>query len=171
MSERGVKLPLTMGHENVGEVVAAGPEANAIAAIDDAAPEALQQIFAHTNGGAWAVIDFVGSSATVSLGNRALIKGGKLVVVGLFGGEVTIPTLHFPMRAMTIQRSYVSGLSEMTELLELVNRTGLPSTPIVTRPLYEPMRAQRPKGWSRDRPHCADSLVPMAAFGDIVVAP
>ena len=25
--ERGIKLPLTMGHENVGEVIAVGPEA------------------------------------------------------------------------------------------------------------------------------------------------
>src|SRR5271167_2710086 len=27
LSDRGVKLPLTMGHENVGEVVAVGPDA------------------------------------------------------------------------------------------------------------------------------------------------
>jgi D-arabinose 1-dehydrogenase-like Zn-dependent alcohol dehydrogenase len=28
--ERGIKLPLTMGHENVGEVVATGPDANGV---------------------------------------------------------------------------------------------------------------------------------------------
>jgi D-arabinose 1-dehydrogenase-like Zn-dependent alcohol dehydrogenase len=28
--ERGIKLPLTMGHENVGEVVAVGPDAKGV---------------------------------------------------------------------------------------------------------------------------------------------
>ena len=32
LSDRGVKLPLTMGHENVGEVVAVGPDAAAAVA-------------------------------------------------------------------------------------------------------------------------------------------
>ena len=30
LSDRGVKLPLTMGHENVGEVVAVGPDATGV---------------------------------------------------------------------------------------------------------------------------------------------
>src|ERR1039457_876039 len=30
LSERGIKLPLTMGHENVGEVVASGPNVNSV---------------------------------------------------------------------------------------------------------------------------------------------
>ena len=29
LADRGMKLPLTLGHENVGEVVAVGPEASA----------------------------------------------------------------------------------------------------------------------------------------------
>ena len=33
-----------------------------------------------------AVIDFVGSSETTALGFDALGKGGKLVIVGLYGG-------------------------------------------------------------------------------------
>src|SRR5574340_572958 len=31
--ERGIKLPLTMGHENVGEVIEVGPEATAFSFI------------------------------------------------------------------------------------------------------------------------------------------
>ena len=30
LQDRGVKLPLTMGHENVGEVVAVGPDAKGV---------------------------------------------------------------------------------------------------------------------------------------------
>jgi D-arabinose 1-dehydrogenase-like Zn-dependent alcohol dehydrogenase len=112
-------------------------KAGAVAAIDGAAPDAVKQIIAATKGGAWAVIDLVGSGQTAQLGNASLIKGGKLIIVGLFGGDITIPTPFFPMRAMTIQGSYVGSLTEMKELLDLVSRTGAPSVPLRTRPLEE----------------------------------
>jgi D-arabinose 1-dehydrogenase-like Zn-dependent alcohol dehydrogenase len=115
----------------------AAMKAGAIAAVDGAAPDAVKQIQAATNGGAWAVIDFVGSSATARLGSDALIKGGKLIIVGLFGGDITMPTPFFPLRAMAIQGSYVGSLTEMAGLLDLVRRTGLPSVPIAKRPLAE----------------------------------
>ena len=38
------------------------------------------------------VIDFVGSGATVNLAVNSIIKGGTIVVVGLYGGDVTVPT-------------------------------------------------------------------------------
>jgi alcohol dehydrogenase, propanol-preferring len=80
------------------------------------------------------VIDLVGSSSTTRLGTDSLIKGGKLIIVGLFGGDITLPTPFFPLRAMTLQGSYVGSLTEMSELLNLVRRKGLPSIPVTTRP-------------------------------------
>ncbi|HET9902642.1 MAG TPA: alcohol dehydrogenase [Xanthobacteraceae bacterium] len=116
----------------------AAQAAGAIAAVDGAAPDAAQRIKDLTGGGAWGVIDFVGSGATVKLGLDSLVaKGGKLVVVGLFGGDITVSTPFLPMRAMAIQGSYVGSLPEMRELLDLVKRTGLPPVPIRTRPLEE----------------------------------
>ena len=116
----------------------AAMKAGAVAAIDGRAPDATQQIITATKGGAWSVIDFVGSSDTVKLAVDSLVtKGGKIIVVGLFGGDITISTPFFPMRAMTIQGSYVGSLPEMKELLELVSRTGAPPVPLSTRPLEE----------------------------------
>jgi D-arabinose 1-dehydrogenase-like Zn-dependent alcohol dehydrogenase len=84
------------------------------------------------------VVDFVGAGDTVKLAIDALVpKAGKIVIVGFFGGELTIPTPYFPMRAMTIQGSYVGSHPELQELLDLVSRTGAPSFPIKTRPLDE----------------------------------
>jgi len=83
------------------------------------------------------VIDFVGASQTVNLAIGAIVKGGTVVVVGLFGGDVTLPTPFIPLRAMTLRGSYVGSHGEMAELLELVNRTGMPQVPIRTRPLDE----------------------------------
>ena len=104
-------------------------------AVDGAAPDAAQQIINATNGGAWAVIDLVGSSQTARLGIDSLIKGGKYIIVGLFGGDVSVSLPPLPMRALTIQGSYVGSLPETTELIDLVRRTGLPPVPVKTRPL------------------------------------
>jgi D-arabinose 1-dehydrogenase-like Zn-dependent alcohol dehydrogenase len=113
----------------------AAKKAGAVATIDGKAADAVQQIKDATGGGAWAIIDFVGSSSTAQFGVDSVMKGGKLIIVGLFGGEVTVPTPFFPQRAMTIQGSYVGSLTEMKELLDLVRRTGQPPVPIATRPL------------------------------------
>ena len=139
----GVTLAKAMGGKGVivvdidAEKRAVAEKAGAIATVDGKAPDAVKQIQQLTGGGAWAVIDFVGSSSTAKLGSDALIKGGKLIIVGLFGGDITVPTPFFPMRAMAIQGSYVGSLTDMKELLDLVHRTGLPAVPLATRPLSE----------------------------------
>jgi alcohol dehydrogenase, propanol-preferring len=113
----------------------AARKAGANAVIDGNAPDAAKQIIAATNGGAWAVIDLVGASRTVQLALDSLVKGGKLIVVGLFGGDITLPTPSLPLRAITLQGSYVGSLTEMAELLDLVRRKGAPDLPVGTRPL------------------------------------
>ena len=115
----------------------AAMKAGATAAVDGGAADAVAQIQKATGGGAWAVIDFVGSSQTVNLAVNSIIKGGSVVVVGLFGGDVTVPTPYLPLRAMTLGGSYVGSQSDIAELIELVNRTGMPAVPIRTRPLEE----------------------------------
>ncbi|MBZ0149174.1 MAG: zinc-binding dehydrogenase, partial [Pseudorhodoplanes sp.] len=115
----------------------AAKKAGAIATVDGSAPDAVQQIQAAAKNGVWSVVDFVGSSATVKLGIDSVIKGGKIVVVGLFVGDVTIPTPYIPMRAMTLQGSYVGSPKELKELIALVRKTRVPAVPIDKRPLSE----------------------------------
>ena len=115
----------------------AARQAGAAHVVDGAAPDAAQQIIDLTKGGAWAVIDLVGSSQSARVGYDSLSKGGKYIIVGLFGGELTVSLPPIPMRALTIQGSYLGSLPEMAELMELVRRTGLPPVPVTTRPLNE----------------------------------
>lgn len=115
----------------------AAKQAGAAAVIDGAAPNAAQQIIDLTKGGSWAVIDLVGSSQSARVGYDSLCKGGKYIIVGLFGGELTVSLPPIPMRALTIQGSYLGSLPEMAELINLVRRTGLPPVPVTTRPLSE----------------------------------
>jgi alcohol dehydrogenase, propanol-preferring len=113
----------------------AAKKAGALMTIDSNAPDASKQIIEATNGGAGAVIDLVGASRTAQLALDSLCKGGKLIIVGLFGGDITVPTPSFPLRAITIQGSYVGSLTEMAELLDLVRRKGVPDLPVGKRPL------------------------------------
>jgi D-arabinose 1-dehydrogenase-like Zn-dependent alcohol dehydrogenase len=113
----------------------AAKEAGAAQVIDGGAPNAAQQIIDLTQGGAWAVIDLVGSSQSARVGYDSLIKGGKYIIVGLFGGDMTVSLPPIPMRALTIQGSYVGSVPEMAELMALVRRTGLPEVPVATKPL------------------------------------
>ena len=110
-------------------------KAGAAAVVDAKAPDAVDQIKTLTNGGAFAVIDLVGSSQSARLGYDSLTKGGKYIIVGLYGGDLTVALPPIPMRALTIQGSYVGSVPEMQELMDLVRRTGLPDVPVATRPL------------------------------------
>lgn len=116
-------------------------KAGAMAVVDGKAEDAAKQLAKLTNGGVWNAVDLVGSSQTVKLGTDILIKGGRLIIVGLFGGDITLSTPVIPLRAITIQGSYVGSLGELQELLELVRQKGLPALPVATRPLTSAERA------------------------------
>ncbi len=90
---------------------------------------------AAAGGTVWAIADFVGTGDTVSFATGCLVKGGHLVVVGLFGGEITMPAPFFPMRAMTVQGSYVGSPAELVELLAFVHRLGPLNVPLQMRPM------------------------------------
>jgi len=115
----------------------AAKKAGAKAVVDGKAADAVDQIKALTNGGAWGVVDLVGSSQSARMGYDSLAKGGKYVIVGLYGGDVTLSLPPIAMRALTIQGSYVGSVPEMAELMDLIKRTGLPDVPVATRPLSQ----------------------------------
>ena len=62
------------------------------------------------------------------------------------------------MRAMTIQGSYVGSLTDMAELLDLVQRTGVPPVPMRDAPARRGQRrAQRSARRQGRRPRRADA--------------
>ena len=110
-------------------------KAGAVAAVDGAAPDAVAQLKQAAGGAVWSVLDLVGGPTTVQLAFDSISKGGKLVVVGLYGGQITVPLPFIPQRAITIQGSYTGSLREMEELLALVRQGKVPRIPMGTRPL------------------------------------
>lgn len=116
---------------------AAAEKEGALATVDGAAPDALQQIMAKAGGPIRGAIDLVGNSATATLGFDCLTKGGKLVIVGLFGGGAPWALPLIPIKAVTIQGSYVGNLRETQELLDLVREKKLPPIPVTRRSLSQ----------------------------------
>lgn len=80
--------------------------------------KALEQLQAMP-GGIWGVLDLVGVDATAQLGVACLRKGGRYVVVGLYGGELPLSTVPLAQRAITVQGSYVGSLSELKEVVAM----------------------------------------------------
>lgn len=113
---------------------AAALKLGAAAAIDGAASDAVAQIRAAAKGPVGAAIDLVGSPATAQLGIDCLTKGGQLIIVGLFGGQIALSLPLIPQRALTIQGSYVGNLGELKKLMALVRQRKIAAIPISERP-------------------------------------
>ena len=117
--------------------LAAAREAGAAATYNTKDAGAAKQLVADMQGGVFAAVDFVGSEASFAFANATVRKGGKIIVVGLFGGAMTMPLPLFPLRALTVMGSYVGTLAEAEAMLKLVCAGKVDPIPVATRPLDE----------------------------------
>lgn len=111
--------------------------AGAAAVVDNGKADAVQAALEATGGGAVAAIDFVGRPETVQFGIDAVRKGGRVIVVGLYGDAMQLSTARLPLTALTLQGSYVGTLAEMKELMALVSAGKVAPIHYRTRPLAE----------------------------------
>ena len=137
----------------------AAEKAGALATVDGGAPDALEQLAQKAGGPIRAVIDLVGNAKTTQLGFDCLTKGGKLVIVGLFGGGAPWALPLIPIKAITIQGSYVGNLRETQELLDLVRTKKIAPIPVTPMPLAKGQRgAGRPAEGQAGRTRGADAV-------------
>jgi alcohol dehydrogenase, propanol-preferring len=113
----------------------------ALAAVDPRAPDALKRLMAAGAGPAMAAIDFVGSPETSQIAFDALARGGKLVMVGLYGGSATWSLPLIPIKAASILGSYVGNLAELRELVDLVRAGKVTPLPVTRCALHDASRA------------------------------
>jgi alcohol dehydrogenase, propanol-preferring len=72
--------------------------------------------------GADAVIDFVNASKSVETDMQILRRRARVVLVGLFGGELRLSLVSMPTRAYRLIGSYTGNLNQLTELVSLAKR-------------------------------------------------
>jgi D-arabinose 1-dehydrogenase-like Zn-dependent alcohol dehydrogenase len=89
------------------------------------------------HGLAAAAIDFVGAPATFAFGTAALKRGGKYIIVGLFGGKASLALASLPLRPISILGSYVGRLDEARELIALMRQGAITAPPMHERPLAQ----------------------------------
>ena len=115
----------------------AAMKTGALAAVDPRDGDALARLTAALGGPARAVVDFVGSAETTALGFNALDKGGRLVIVGLYGGAAPWSLPLIPMRAISILGSYVGNLAELRALVDLVRAGKVTPLPVTRCALHD----------------------------------
>jgi D-arabinose 1-dehydrogenase-like Zn-dependent alcohol dehydrogenase len=118
--------------------VASGTGAPAV--YNPTAPDALKKLKADTGGGVCAVVDFVGSESSFAFANGAVRKGGTIIVVGLFGGAMSMALPLIPIRSITIRGSYVGSLQESKEMMQLVRSGKVDPIPIEERKMTDANR-------------------------------
>jgi len=111
--------------------------AGAYAAVNGKDADSADQIRAVIGGGARAVVDFVASEQTAALGFDLLGKGGKQVLVGLFGGASPWQLPMIPIKSAVIMGSYMGSLTEFSALMDLAVAGKVPSLPTKTYALDE----------------------------------
>jgi propanol-preferring alcohol dehydrogenase len=72
--------------------------------------------------GADAVIDFVNASKTVETDMQLLRRRAKLVLVGLFGGELKLNLVSMPTKAYKLIGSYTGSITDLVQLVSLAKR-------------------------------------------------
>jgi propanol-preferring alcohol dehydrogenase len=98
---------------------AAALDAGATKVIDGHGDGVTARIVEACGGPVKAIIDFVNGSATARFAFDALRKGGTLVQVGLFGGDVTLALPVMATRALTVQGSLVGTPQDLREVVTL----------------------------------------------------
>jgi alcohol dehydrogenase/propanol-preferring alcohol dehydrogenase len=130
-----------MGHRRIvsvdvsAEKLAAAKAAGATDTLEATGEGVTARLLETCGGPVMAVIDLVNGTQTAQFAFDALTKGGKLVQVGLFGGELTVPLPLMAMRALTVQGSYVGNPKELRALVALAQGGKLPPIPITREPL------------------------------------
>ncbi len=138
-----IEVLKALGHKAIvvvdlnAEKLKSATDAGATAVVDASTAGTTRRIIEACGGPTLAVIDLVNGTATAAFAFAALRKGGKLVQVGLFGGEMTLPLPVMPMRALTVQGSYVGNPKELRELVALAQDGGITPLPVTRLPQSE----------------------------------
>ena len=135
-----------LGHERIVVVdiddlkLRAAVAAGAAAALHSREVDALQKLKQVIAGALYGAVDFVGSAETAQLALGALRKGGKLILIGLFGGEIPLSIAGTILRAITVQGSHLGSLAELKAVVALARAGSIKPIPIEKRPLAEVSR-------------------------------
>lgn len=135
-----------LGHERIvvvdidPEKFSAARAAGAAAAVDGRDANAAKKLQEIAGGPLYGAVDLVNNSATASTALATLRKGGRIVMVGLYGGEIPLSLVAVVQRALSIVGSSVGTVAELVQVVALARAGKLKQIPIEKRALSEVSR-------------------------------
>jgi alcohol dehydrogenase/propanol-preferring alcohol dehydrogenase len=133
---QAIAVLLALGHRAIitvdldAQKRSAALAAGATHVVDASAPNVVAAIREAAGGPVLAAIDFVGATVTAVTCYDALAKGGKLVQVGIFGGEFTVSLVGLVMRAVSVIGNNTGSIADLREVTALANAGKLAPIPI-----------------------------------------
>ena len=115
----------------------AAAKAGATKVVDGLGEGAAARIIEAAGGPVKGVVDMVNGTATARFAFDSLRKGGRMVQVGLFGGDITLALPIIATRELTVGGSYVGNPKELRELVALANEGKLEALPVTTVPMEQ----------------------------------
>ena len=141
-----ISLLRAMGHECIlatdidNTKLNAAKKTGAAAIVNSRDADAAEQIKKISGGPIYGAVDLVGTTETARLALGVLRKGGRLILVGLYGGEIPLSLVATIQRALTIQGSHLGSIDELKQVVALAREGKLQPIPIQKRPLSEVSR-------------------------------
>ena len=138
-----ISLLRAMGHEGIlatdidDTKLNAAKNAGAAASVNSRAADAVEKIKKISGGWIYGAVDLVGTTETARLALGALRKGGRLILVGLYGGEIPLSLVTTIQRALTVQGSHLGSVEELKQVVARAREGKLQPIPIQKRLLSE----------------------------------
>lgn len=129
-----------LGHEKTvvvdvsDEKLAAAKAAGASAVVDGRGDDVAARVQAAAGGPLLWAMDFVNTEATASMALAALGRGGRLVLVGVAGGELALSLTSLIFMPRSIIGSATGGLGDLRAVLDLAKSGRLKPTPVERMP-------------------------------------
>ena len=141
-----VSILRSIGHQRIVAVdidaakLNAAENAGAAAIVHGGQADAAEKIKQIAGGPLYGAVDLVGTAETATFALAVLRKGGRLILVGLYGGEIPLSLVATIQRALTIQGSHLGSIDELKQVVALAREEKLRPIPIQKRPLSEVSR-------------------------------
>jgi len=136
-----ISMLRAMGHQRIVAVdvevtkLGAAITGGAALMVNSRDANAAEKIKEIAGGTIYGAVDLVGTAETAGLALGALRKGGRLILVGLYGGEIPLSLVATIQRALTIQGSHLGSVDELQQVVALARQGKIKPIPIQKRPL------------------------------------
>lgn len=125
-----------LGHNKILSVDVSSSKCDAAMAagattyLSGSGPDFANDILSAVGGPVLGVIDFVNNPQTFSTALASLAKGGKMVQVGVMGGEMKLPLAMMIFKAATILGNNTGNLADLREVVHLAKGGKLMPIPV-----------------------------------------